>query len=66
MRLIPHKLRRTYGTALYNKTGDIYMVADVLGHSDINTTSKHYTAIEEEHKRRASQVDIYESDDHDT
>lgn len=66
MRLIPHKLRRTYGTALYNKTGDIYMVADVMGHSDINTTSKHYAAIEEEHKRRASQVDIYESDDHDT
>ena len=35
------------------------MVADVLGHSDINITSKHYAAIEEEHKRHASQVDIY-------
>ncbi len=61
-KLTPHKLRRTYGTALYNKTGDIYMVADVLGHSDINTTSKHYAAIEEEHKRQASQVDIYGSE----
>ncbi len=60
-KLTPHKLRRTYGTALYNKTSDIYMVADVLGHSDVNTTVKHYAAVEEEHKRRASQVDIYGS-----
>ena len=61
-KLSPHKLRRTYGTALYNKTSDIYMVADVLGHTDVNTTVKHYAAIEEEHKRRASQVDIYGPD----
>ena len=64
-KLTPHKLRRTYGTALYNKTSDIYMVADVLGHSDVNTTVKHYAAVEEEHKRRASQIDIYESDQND-
>ncbi len=38
---------------------DIYMVADVLGHNDVNTTVKHYAAIEEEHKRQASQVDVY-------
>ncbi len=57
--LSPHKLRRTYGTALYNKTGDIYMVADVLGHKDINTTAKHYAAIDEEHKRQAADVDLY-------
>ena len=62
-KLTPHKLRRTYGTALYNKTGDIYMVADVLGHKDINTTVKHYAAIEEEHKKQASQIDIYGMDD---
>ncbi len=35
------------------------MVADVLGHKDINTTVKHYATIEEEHKQRASQIDIY-------
>ena len=61
-KLTPHKLRRTYGTALYNKTSDIYMVADVLGHNDVNTTVKHYAAIEEEHKRQASQVDVYAPD----
>lgn len=37
-RITPHKLRSTYGTALYQETGDIYLVADVLGHKDVNTT----------------------------
>lgn len=62
-KLTPHKLRRTFGTSLYNKSGDIYMVADVLGHKDVNTTIKHYADIEEEHKRKAAQLDIYEMND---
>ena len=37
-KITPHKLRSTYGTNLYRETGDIYLVADVLGHSDVNTT----------------------------
>ena len=41
-KITPHKLRSTYGTALYKETGDIYLVADVLGHKDVNTTKKHY------------------------
>src|SRR5699024_4999323 len=44
----PHKLRSTYGTNLYRETGDIYIVADVLGHKDVNTTKKHYAAINDE------------------
>lgn len=36
--ITPHKLRSTYGTNLYKETGDIYLVADVLGHNDVNTT----------------------------
>ena len=51
-KITPHKLRSTYGTALYRETGDIYIVADVLGHKDVNTTRKHYAAITED-KRRA-------------
>ena len=62
-KLTPHKLRRTFGTSLYNKSGDIYMVADVLGHKDVNTTIKHYADIEEEHKRKAAQLDIYDMND---
>ena len=30
-KITPHKLRSTYGTTLYQETGDIYLVADVLG-----------------------------------
>ena len=51
--ITPHNLRSTYGTALYRETGDIYLVADVLGHSDVNTTRKHYAALEDEQRRRA-------------
>lgn len=54
--ITPHKLRSTYGTNLYKETGDIYLVADVLGHKDVNTTRKHYAAIEDERRYRARNV----------
>lgn len=53
-KITPHKLRSTFGTNLYQETGDIYLVADVLGHKDVNTTRKHYAAMKDEHKRRAA------------
>ena len=53
-KITPHKLRSTYGTALYKETGDIYLVADVLGHKDVNTTKKHYAAIDEDRRRQAA------------
>ena len=53
-KITPHKLRSTYGTALYQETGDIYLVADVLGHKDVNTTKKHYAAIGDERRRKAA------------
>ena len=52
--ITPHKLRSTYGTSLYRETGDIYLVADVLGHKDVNTTRKHYAAIEDDRRRKAA------------
>ena len=53
-KITPHKRRSTYGTALYQETGDIYLVADVLGHKDVNTTKKHYAALDDERRRRAA------------
>jgi site-specific recombinase XerD len=50
----PHKLRSTFGTQLYNETHDIYLVANVLGHADVNTTRKHYAKMDEEQRRRAA------------
>ncbi len=53
-KITPHKLRSTYGTTLYQESGDIYLVADVLGHKDVNTTRKHYAALEDQRRREAT------------
>lgn len=62
-KISPHKLRSTYGTALYRETGDIYVVADVLGHKDVNTTKKHYASISETARRAvADKVQLRDKD----
>nr|WP_302591637.1 tyrosine-type recombinase/integrase [uncultured Marvinbryantia sp.] len=53
-KITPHKLRSTYGTSLYQETNDIYLVADVLGHKDVNTTKKHYAAMDDARRRSAA------------
>ena len=52
--ITPHKLRSTFGTNLYRETQDIYIVATMLGHKDVNTTKKHYAAINEDLKRETA------------
>ena len=53
-RMSPHKLRSTYATRLYHETEDIYLVADALGHSDVNTTRRHYAAMSDQRRRDAA------------
>lgn len=53
--ITPHKLRSTYGTNLYKSTHDIYVVAEVLGHKDVNTTKRHYAAMSEDIKKSAAE-----------
>ena len=55
-KITPHKLRSTYGTNLYHRTGDIFVVAEALGHRDVNTTKKHYAAMSEEILKNAARV----------
>ena len=55
-KITPHKLRSTFGTTLYRETGDIYLVADVLGHKDVNTTKAHYAAQSDQNRKRAADV----------
>lgn len=55
-KITPHKLRSTFGTNLYQQTGDIYAVSDFLGHKDVNTTRKHYAAITEDSRRHSAAV----------
>lgn len=54
--ITPHKLRSTYGTQLYQETGDIYLVADVLGHKDVNTTKKHYAQMDDARRKMAASI----------
>lgn len=62
-KITPHKLRSTFGTNLYRETNDIYIVADILGHKDVNTTKKHYVAISDDLRRNAAKkVRIYDED----
>jgi site-specific recombinase XerD len=63
--ITPHKLRSTFGTNLYRQTKDIYVVATVLGHSDVNTTKKHYAAMSEDIKKHAAESIHLRRDDDD-
>lgn len=54
-KISPHKLRSTFATNLYNNTGDIYLVADVLGHSSVDTTKKHYADMTDARRRMAAE-----------
>lgn len=55
-KITPHKLRSTFGTDLYRQTGDIYAVADFLGHKDVNTTRKHYAAISQDSRKHSAGI----------
>ena len=51
-KITPHKLRATYGTQLYDQSGDIKLVASALHHKSVETTSRHYIRESEEHQRQ--------------
>lgn len=53
--ITPHKLRATYGTQLYNKTGDIYFVQECMGHSNPKTTEL-YVREKKQNTKRASDI----------
>lgn len=53
--ITPHKMRSTYGTNLYQKTSDIYLVADALGHSTLNVVQR-YADISDENRKVAGKL----------
>ena len=61
-KITPHKLRSTYGTNLYRETKDIFVVAEVLGHKDVNTTKRHYAAMSEDILRSAARATVLRGD----
>ena len=52
-----HTLRRTSANLLYNKTGDIYLVGNHLGHADISTTKRYISVDEEKQKSKIAFMD---------
>ncbi|MGN0818981.1 MAG: tyrosine-type recombinase/integrase [Christensenellaceae bacterium] len=62
-KITPHKLRTTFGTDLYRQTGDIYIVADYLGHKDINTTKRYYAAISDDIRKQSIKLVKLKKDD---
>ena len=64
-KITPHKLRSTYGTNLYHRTGDIFVVAEALGHRDVDTTKKHSAAMSEEILKNAARVTTLREDPKD-
>lgn len=50
-----HTLRRTAGTHLYRATRDLHVVADVLGHSSVNTSAI-YAKMDTEVRREAMEA----------
>ena len=58
-KITPHKLRSTYGTQLYQETGDLYLVSEVLGHQSVET-SKRYAAMKNRKRMAANAVKLRE------
>ena len=54
--ITPHKLRATYGTQLYSKTGDLYMVQECMGHSNPKTTELYIRGQKNEVSKAASEI----------
>ena len=53
--ITPHKLRATYGTQLYNATGDIYFVQECMGHTNPKTTEL-YVRDKKQNTRKAMDI----------
>lgn len=53
--ITPHKMRSSCATNLYDKTNDIYLVQEVLGHRNIANTRR-YARISEEKKQKAAAI----------
>lgn len=54
-KITPHKLRSTFATGLYEKTGDIYLVQEAIGHKNI-TNTRRYAKVSENKRRSAANL----------
>ena len=50
-KVFPHNLRHMFAVAFYRACRDVVKLADVLGHSSIDTTRIYLMTSEKEHQR---------------
>ena len=56
-KVTPHVMRHTCATNLYEKTGDIYLTATQLHHSNVATTQRYADVSNKKMKQAASLLD---------
>ena len=54
--ITPHKMRSTFGSFIYNETGDAGLVASMLGHSSVDITMKRYAKLDSKRKKEAADL----------
>ena len=57
-KVFPHSLRSLFARTYYKVHQDIVRLADILGHSSINTTRVYTAESGEEHRRRIQKLDL--------
>lgn len=57
-KVFPHNLRHLFATSFYKACRDIVKLADVLGHSSINTTRIYLVSTGEEHARQLERLGL--------
>ena len=57
-KVFPHNLRHLFARTFYAMEKDIAKLADILGHSSINTTRIYIITTGEEHRRRMEHMHL--------
>lgn len=61
-KVFPHNLRHLFARSFYSQEKDLLRLADILGHSSINTTRIYTMESGEQHVRQLEQMDLLVSD----
>jgi site-specific recombinase XerD len=61
-RIHAHKLRHTFATLVLDKTGDIYTLQQLMGHSDIKTTTIYLNSTRKRKTEAINSLKLFEKD----
>jgi hypothetical protein len=57
-KVFPHNLRHLFAKEFYRQTGDIMRLADILGHSSVNTTRTYIRTTGREHREQMDRMNM--------